>query len=123
MATMDDFQKLDICVGKVIDIQPFPEGKYSTHVLQIDFGAEIGMKKSLAKLAPNYSGPELIGKLVMGVVNFPPRQIGPHQSEVLTLGVQDAYGNAVVPLKTPFVHVRLCLLPEHRLADEPMRVL
>lgn len=96
MATIDDFQKLDIRVGRVTDVQPFPEGKYSTHVLQIDFGPEIGTKKSLAKLAPNYQGIDVVGKQVICVVNFPPRQIGKHQSEVLTLGVPDAQGNVIL---------------------------
>jgi tRNA-binding protein len=95
-ATFNDFQKLDIRVGKVIDVQPFPEGKYSTHILMIDFGPGLGTKKSLAKLAPYYEGPELVGRQVHAVVNFPPRQIGKHQSEVLTLGVQDANGNVVL---------------------------
>ncbi len=96
MITFADFEKVDIRVGRVVSVEPFPEGKYSTHILQIDFGPEIGTKKSLAKLKPLYQGPELVGKLVMGVVNFPPRQIGKHQSETLTLGVPDKDGNAVL---------------------------
>ena len=96
MATMDDFQALDIRVGKVLQCEPFPEGKYSTHVLQIDFGPEIGTKKSLARLLPNYTEKDVIDTLVLGVVNFPPRQIGKHLSEVLTLGVPDADGNTVL---------------------------
>ncbi len=95
-ATTEDFEKLDIRVGRVIDVQPFPEGRYSTHILMIDFGPELGTKKSLAKLAPNYAGPELIGRQVLAVVNFPPRQIGKHLSEVLTLGVPDASGNVAL---------------------------
>ena len=87
MVTFEDFEKLDIRVGKVVKVTPFPEGKYSTHVLLIDFGAELGEKKSLAKLTPNYEGDEVIGRQVLCVVNFPPRQIGKHQSEVLMLGV------------------------------------
>lgn len=93
---MDDFHRVDIRVGKILSVQSFPEGKYSTHVLQIDFGPELGLKKSLAKLKPLYDGPELLGKQVIAVVNFPPRQIGKHRSEVLTLGVPDANGNAVL---------------------------
>jgi tRNA-binding protein len=93
MATIEEFQAIDIRVGRVTGIEPFPEGKYSTHVLQIDFGPEIGQKKSLAKLAPLYQGPELLGRQVLAVVNFPPRQIGKHLSEVLTLGVPDTDGN------------------------------
>lgn len=94
--SFEDFQKLDIRVGRVVDAQPFPEGRYSTHLLMIDFGAELGVKKSLAKLAPNYVGPELIGTQVLAVVNFPPRQIGKHQSEVLTLGLPDESGNVAL---------------------------
>lgn len=96
MITYADFEKVDIRVGVVKDVQPFPEGKYSTHILAIDFGQEIGVKKSLAKLAPNYQGPELVGKQVAGVVNFPPKQIGKHFSEVLTLGFADESGNVVL---------------------------
>jgi tRNA-binding protein len=70
-ATTEDFEKLDIRVGRVIDVQPSPEGRYSTHILLIDFGPELGMKKSLAKLAPNHEGPEIVGRQVLVVVNFP----------------------------------------------------
>lgn len=94
--TLADFQKIDIRVGRVLDVQDFPEGKYSTHVLRIDFGPEIGERKSLARLAPNYQAGELLGRQVLAVVNFPPRQIGKHRSEVLTLGVSDAQGNVVL---------------------------
>ena len=96
MATFEEFQAIDIRVGTVLSIEPFPEGKFSTHILCIDFGPEIGQKKSLAKLKPNYEGSELIGKQVLSVVNFPPRQIGKHFSEVLMLGVQDEEGNVVL---------------------------
>ncbi len=96
VTTTADFEKLDIRVGTVIEATPFPEGKYSSHVLLIDFGPELGMKKSLAKLVPNYEGDEILGRQVLCVVNFPPRQIGKHQSEVLTLGVPDEIGNVVL---------------------------
>ncbi|MBI3336261.1 tRNA-binding protein [Candidatus Peregrinibacteria bacterium] len=95
MATIEDFKKIDVRVGRVKRVTPFPEGKFSTHVLEIDFGEEIGIKKSLARLTPHY-GDDLVGKLVLGVVNFPSRQIGPHQSETLTLGVPDEEGNVVL---------------------------
>ncbi len=88
MIAWEDFEKVDIRVGKVLEVEPFA-GRHSTHILKIDFGPEIGIKKSLAKLKPRYDGPELIGTQVLGVVNFPPRQIGPHMSETLTLGVPD----------------------------------
>lgn len=94
--TVEDVEKLDIRVGRVIDVQPFPESRYSTHILMIDFGPELGAKKSLAKLAPNYEGPEVVGKQVLAVVNFPPRQIGKHLSEVLTLGLPDEGGDVVL---------------------------
>ena len=96
MATLEDFQKIDIRVGIVTEITPFSGGKYSTHILMIDFGQELGVKKALARLAPNYHGQELVGRQVLCVVNFPPRQIGKHQSEVLTLGVPDDHGNVVL---------------------------
>jgi len=96
LAELSDFEKLDIRAGRVVAIDPFPEGRYSTHILRIDFGPELGVKKSLARLAPNYSGPELLGTMVLAVVNFAPRQIGPHRSEVLTLGVPDAEGHTVL---------------------------
>ena len=96
MATFEDFERLDIRIGRIAEVTPFPEGKYSTHVLLIDFGDELGVKKSLAKLTPNYDSVEIVGRQVLCVVNFPPRQIGKHQSEVLTLGVPDSQGNVVL---------------------------
>lgn len=96
VVTVEEFEKLDIRVGRVVEVQPFPEGRYSTHILKIDFGPKLGTKKSLAKLAPNYEGREVVGRLVLAVVNFPPRQIGKHQSEALTLGVPDEMGNVVL---------------------------
>lgn len=96
MATFEEFERLDVRVGRIVEVRPFPEGRYSTHVLRLDFGPELGTKKSLAKLAPNYAGDELVGRLALAVVNFPPRQIGKHLSEVLTLGVPDAHGNVVL---------------------------
>lgn len=95
-ATTEDFEKLAIRVGQVIDVQPFPEGRYSTHVLMIDFGPELGTKKSLAKLAPNYAGPEIADRQVLALMSFPPRQIGKHLSEVLTLGAPDENGNVIL---------------------------
>jgi tRNA-binding protein len=94
--TVEDFEKLDIRVGRVVEVQPYPEGRYSTHILLIDFGPGIGTKKSLAKLAPNYGGNEVVGRLDLADLNFPPRQIGKHQSEVLALGVPDDKGNVVL---------------------------
>jgi tRNA-binding protein len=96
MALFEDFLELDCRAGRVLEVVAFTEGRSSTHILKIDFGPELGTKKSLARLAPNYQGPELVGRMVLAVVNFPPRQIGPHRSEVLTLGVPDADGQTVL---------------------------
>jgi len=90
MAIYDDFKKLDIRVGKIVSIEDFPEAKKPSYKLKIDFGSEIGIKVSSAQLVKHYTKEQLQGKLVLGVVNFPPRQIGPFISEVLTLGVPDA---------------------------------
>lgn len=89
MATYEDFQKLDIRVGKITNVEDFPEARKPSYKLTIDFGSEIGTKRSSAQLVKYYKKEDLVGKLVLGVVNFPPRQIGPFLSEVLTLGVPD----------------------------------
>ncbi len=96
MATIEDFEKLDIRVGKIIEIEDFPEAKKPSFKLKIDFGSEIGIKSSSAQLVTLYTQEELKNKLVLGVVNFPPRKIGPFLSEVLTLGVPDKEGNCVL---------------------------
>ena len=93
---MEDFDKLDIRLGRIIEAADFPEARKPAYKLRIDFGDEIGVKKSSAQLAALYSKEELEGKLVLGVVNFPPRQVGPFTSEVLTLGVPDAEGEVVL---------------------------
>ena len=96
MATYDDFMKLDIRVGKIVDVQDFPEARKPAYRLTIDFGNEIGIKKSSAQLPQNYSKEDLINKQVLAVVNFPPRQIGPVKSEVLTLGLPDENGECIL---------------------------
>ena len=96
MATIDDFKKLDIRVGKIIEIEDFHEAKKPSYKLKIDFGNDIGIKKSCAQLVKNYSKEQLKGKLVLAVINFPPRQIGPAVSEVLTLGVPGKDGECVL---------------------------
>lgn len=101
MITFEDFQKVDIRVGKIIKVEDFPEAKKPAYKLTIDLGEKIGIKKSSVQLPANYLKEELIGKQVLCVVNFFPRQIGPFISEVLTLGVPDGKGNCylVVPDK------------------------
>lgn len=96
MATFEDFEKLDVRVGKIIEVEDFPEARKPSYKLKIDFGNEIGIKKSCAQLPQNYSKDDLKDKLIMAVVNFPPRQIGPAVSEVLTLGVPDKDGNCIL---------------------------
>ncbi len=98
MVTYDDFAKLDIRVGKIVAIEDFPEAKKPAYTLTIDFGPEIGTKRSSAQLVQHYTKDDLVGKLVLGVVNFPPRQIGPFLSEVLTLGVPDE-GHACILIR------------------------
>ncbi|MDO8663815.1 MAG: tRNA-binding protein [Candidatus Wildermuthbacteria bacterium] len=96
MATIEDFEKLDIRVGKIIEVEDFPEARKPSYRLKIDFGSEIGVKVSSAQLVSLYKKEELKDKLVLGVVNFPPRKIGPFLSEVLTLGVPDEEENCVL---------------------------
>lgn len=96
MATIEDFEKLDIRVGKVLEVEDFPEARKPSYKLKIDFGKEIGVKKSCAQLIDNYTKEDLQDKLVLAVVNFPPRQIGPAISEVLTLGVPDENGHTIL---------------------------
>nr|WP_304502394.1 tRNA-binding protein [Aurantimonas sp. HBX-1] len=91
-----DFMKVDIRVGTVVEAAPFPEARKPAYRLVIDFGEAIGRKKSSAQITRHYTPETLIGRKVVAVVNFPPRQIGPMRSEVLTLGVPDADGEVVL---------------------------
>lgn len=92
----DDFLKIDIRVGTIIAAERFPEARKPAVKLKIDFGGDLGVKKSFAQITQNHDVDSLVGTQVLAVVNFPPRQIGPFMSEVLTLGVPDSNGNVML---------------------------
>ena len=96
MITLADFERVDIRVGRIVRAEPFPEARTPAYKMHIDFGPELGIRRSSAQLTAHYRVGELEGRLVLGVVNFPARQIGPFMSEVLTLGVPDHNGAVVL---------------------------
>jgi tRNA-binding protein len=91
-----EFQRVDIRVGRIVGVDDFPEARKPAYRLRIDFGADIGIRKSSAQVTRHYTKTQLFDRLVVAVVNFPPKQIGPFMSEVLTLGVPDVDGEVVL---------------------------
>jgi tRNA-binding protein len=91
-----EFQRVDVRVGRVIAVDDFPTARKPAYKLRIDFGSDIGVKKSSAQATKYYTKEQLLNRLVVAVVNFPPKQIGPYMSEVLTLGVPDGDGDVVL---------------------------
>jgi len=108
--TFDDFMKVDIRVGTITEVEEFPQARKPAWKLTVDFGPEIGVKRSSAQITTHYSAKDLLGRQVMGVVNFPPRQIGPFMSEVLVLGLHDTEEAVVVigPERTVPNGARMC---------------
>lgn len=96
--TFDDFLKVELRVGRVVSAEPFPEARKPAYILHVDFGEDIGVRKSSAQITELYAADELVGRLVVAVVNFPPKQVGPIQSQCLVTGFHDADG-----------HVALCV--------------
>ena len=96
MITFDDFMKVDIRVGRVVEVFDFPEARRPAFKMTVDLGPDIGIKKTSAQVTQNYTRDELIGRRVLAVVNFPPKQIGKYMSEILVLGVPDENGHVVL---------------------------
>jgi tRNA-binding protein len=103
MITYQEFENVDIRSGTIVSVEDFPEAHKPAYKLTIDFGSEIGIKRSSVQITKHYTKEDLVGKQVAGVVNFPPKQIGPFISEVLTLGFADEHGDVVLVSPTQSV--------------------
>jgi tRNA-binding protein len=100
MITYDDFLKVDIRAGEILEVHDFPEARKPMYQITVDFGPEIGIKKSAGQITHNYTKEELVGKTIIGVINFPPKKIGPFESEFLTLGLADEEDKVVLLMPT-----------------------
>ena len=100
MISYQDFEKVEIRVGTIVKVEDFPEARKPAYKLTIDFGSPLGVKKSSVQITKHYTNDELVGQQIIGVVNFPPKQIGPFVSEVLTLGLADENGDIVLLVPT-----------------------
>lgn len=109
MATFEEFQSLDIRVGKILEVEDFPEARKPLYKISVDFGKEIGIKHSAVGATHNYTKEDLQNKLILGLVNMPPKKIGPFFSEFLTLGVSDEEGKCILvaPNKEVFLGAKL----------------
>jgi tRNA-binding protein len=94
--TWDDFNRVELRVGRVLSAAPFPQARKPAYILQVDFGPAIGVRKSSAQITAHYQPDELVGRLVVAVVNFPPKQIGPLMSECLVTGFHDEHGDVAL---------------------------
>jgi tRNA-binding protein len=101
--TWDDFEKVELRVGRIVSARTFPEARKPAYILEVDFGPELGIKKSSAQITHLYTPEELVGKLVVGVVNFPKKQIGPVMSECLVTGFQNARGEVALCVPDKYV--------------------
>jgi tRNA-binding protein len=106
----DEFERVELRVGRIVSAEPFPQARKPAYILQIDFGPEIGIKRSSAQITHLYQPDALIGRLIVGVVNFPPKQIGPIRSECLVTGFHTADGSITlcVPDKDAPLGAKLC---------------
>ena len=94
--SFEDFLKVELRVGRVLSAEPFPEARKPAYILHIDFGDELGVRKSSAQITDHYQADELVGRLVVAVINFPPKQIGPVMSQCLVTGFHDETGHVVL---------------------------